>query len=91
MTQTTSSRVVTTSSHDRILCCYSNSSDRPQILRISHIPQGTFAAIVFPRQRYLFTAGYNAVLEIHPSTPSSTPVQRIACLQLRVKESSPPD
>jgi hypothetical protein len=91
MTQTTSSRVAPTSSGDRILCCYNNLSDRLQILRISHIPQGTFAAIVFPHQRYLFTAECNAILEIHPTTPSSAPVQHIPCLSLRVKDSASPN
>jgi Domain of unknown function (DUF1830) len=91
MVQATSSTNVQPSTHDRILCCYTNSSDRLQILRITNIPHWTLEGIVFPQQRYLFSAVTPAVLEIHSSTPSSLPVQQIPCLQLRVKESLPLD
>lgn len=89
MIQTTSAPPSPT--RDRILCCYTNSSDRLQILRITNIPHWTLEGIAFPRQRYLFSAVSPAILEIHPSTPSSLPVQHIPCTQLRVKESLPPD
>lgn len=87
MVPKTSSTTVPQSIPDRILCCYTNTGDRLQILRITNIPNWTLEGIVFPRQRYLFSALTSAVLEIHPSTPSSQPVAHIPCTQLRVKES----
>jgi hypothetical protein len=87
MIQTTSSTNVHQPAPDRILCCYTNTSDRLQILRITNIPNWTLEGIVFPKQRYLFSALTSAILEIHPSTPSSQPVVHIPCTQLRVKES----
>ncbi len=71
---------------DLILCCYTNTSDRLQILRITNIPNWRLEGIVFPKQRYLFSALTSAVLEIHSSTPSSQPVSHVPCTQLRVKE-----
>ncbi|HEY9605371.1 MAG TPA: DUF1830 domain-containing protein [Allocoleopsis sp.] len=72
-------------SHHRILCIYTNSSDRIQVIRLKHHPELHFERIVFPSQRLLFEAVPDTYLAIYSSETVST---LIPCSQLRVLQSS---
>jgi Domain of unknown function (DUF1830) len=72
---------------DCILCYYVNTTNQMQRARISNIPNWIFERIVFPRQRFLFEARPEALLEIHTcSYLGETLLNRIPCLRLRVNE-----
>lgn len=71
----------------RILCCYVNSTAQIQRARIGNIPNWLFERVVFPRQRLLFEALPEGLLEIHiGSVKGEVVFSRIPCLRLQVKE-----
>lgn len=72
---------------DRILCYYENATTQVQIARIVNIPNWLFERVVFPRQRLLFEALPDALLEVRISTTASTSLlDQIPCLRLQVRE-----
>lgn len=74
----------------RILCYYVNSTTQLQKARISNIPNWLFERVVFPRQRLLFEAFPEGLLEIHTCSRQGESVFcRIPCLRLQVKETRP--
>ncbi|EKQ70216.1 protein of unknown function DUF1830 [Leptolyngbyaceae cyanobacterium JSC-12] len=74
---------------DRILCYYINTTNQIQRARITNIPNWLFERIIFPKQRLLFEAIPDALLEIHAcSTLGETLLNQIPCLRLRVNEIS---
>ena len=71
----------------RILCCYVNATSKVQIARISNIPNWYFERVVFPGQRLVFEAVYEAVLEIHSGMMASAILSdRIPCDRLMLQE-----
>ena len=69
----------------RILCYYANTSNQLQIARIRNIPGWRFERLIFPKERLLFEALPEALLEIHAITAAIvTPLQHLSCAQLRV-------
>jgi hypothetical protein len=73
----------------RILCYYVNSTTQVQRARIANIPNWLFERVIFPRQRLLFEAVPEGLLEIHTCSQQGESVFcRIPCLQLRVQESN---
>lgn len=47
------------------ICCYVNTSDRIQIIKISNIPNWYFERAISPGQRLVFEAPLAGKLEIH--------------------------
>jgi len=70
---------------NRILCYYENATSHVQIARIANIPNWLFERVVFPRQRLLFEALPEALLEVRTST-STTLLDQIPCLHLQVRD-----
>lgn len=74
---------------DRILCCYANPTDQLLIARIKNIPGWQFEKLIFPRQRLLFEALPEALLEIHAIAAAIvTPLEHLSCARLRVIQRS---
>jgi hypothetical protein len=71
-------------SNRRILCCYSNTSDRIQSIQIENHPELHFERVVFPGERLLFEAVPEANLAVYFSETVST---LIPCYQLRAIQS----
>ncbi len=67
----------------KILCGYTNSTSRIQIVRISNIPNYTLERSVMPRGSILFETFKDARLEIHTSeTMTAVLSDTIPCIQL---------
>lgn len=70
-----------------ILCYYLNQTNEIQSIRISNIPNWYFEKVVFPKQRLMFEAFPEAILEIHTGTMVSAILSdKIQCHRLRVQE-----
>ncbi|HEY9895779.1 MAG TPA: DUF1830 domain-containing protein [Candidatus Sericytochromatia bacterium] len=69
----------------RILCYYENASSQVQVARIANIPNGVFERVIFPRERLLFEALPEALLEVRTST-STLLLDQIPCLSLQVRD-----
>ena len=68
----------------RILCCYSNESEHPQIIRVSDITSW-YERVIFPGEELLFEALPEARMEINSNeTPNSILVDEFNCSQLAV-------
>ncbi|MEM9274510.1 MAG: DUF1830 domain-containing protein [Cyanobacteria bacterium P01_F01_bin.143] len=65
------------------LCCYTNLTNKIQIIRIVNIEQWYFEKVIFPQQRLLFNAPAEAELEIYANDSSET--TQIRCEELLVK------
>jgi hypothetical protein len=70
---------------DRILCYYFNATSKIQIIRSGQSPNWYFNRVVFPKERLLFEALPDAVLEIYEDT-ENTIKDSISCAYLRVNE-----
>ncbi|HAG81105.1 MAG TPA: hypothetical protein DCL61_08000 [Cyanobacteria bacterium UBA12227] len=87
MTQTLDS--ISSEYFSKILCCYVNTTDKTQIVRIANIPNWYFERVVFPRQRLLFESLPQAQLEIHTGAfVNAILSDKISCLRLLVNGSS---
>ena len=64
------------------LCCYTNRTDKIQIVRIANIEQWYFEKVIFPQQRLLFDAPPEAELEIYANNEDE--MTRISCNNLLV-------
>lgn len=87
MVQSFSSLPVTVS--ERVLCYYANMTDQLQIVRLDSQVGDRFERLIFPKQRLLFEALPQALLEIYAGA-SRIPLQRILCSQIQVKETLQP-
>ena len=65
------------------LCCYTNCTNKIQIIRIVDIEQWYFEKVIFPQQRLLFNAPAEAELEVYGDNKNET--TRIRCEELLVK------
>jgi hypothetical protein len=73
--------------NNRILCYYVNPTNQIQIIRITNIPNWYFEKVVFPKQRLIFEAFPEALLEIHTGIMASAILSdKIQCHLLSVKE-----
>ncbi|MGQ9869868.1 DUF1830 domain-containing protein [Leptodesmis sp.] len=73
----------------QILCYYVNSTAQIQRARIANIPDWSFERVVFPRQRLMFEALPEGLLEIHTKSGKGEAVFcRIPCLRLQVQETN---
>lgn len=74
---------------NRILCYYVNTTTQIQKAKILTIPNWLFERVVFPRQRLLFEAIPDALLEIHScAVAGEALLNKIPCLHLQVSEHS---
>lgn len=74
----------------RLLCCYVNATSKMQIARITNIPNWYFERVVFPGQRLMFEAVFDAQLEIHTGMMASAILSdRIPCDRLCIEENHP--
>ena len=72
-----------------ILCCYVNATSKIQVARISNIPNWYFERVVFPGQRLVFEAPYEAQMEIHTGMMASAILSdKIPCDRLAINEPS---
>lgn len=69
--------------HSFVLCCYTNCTNKIQIIRIVNIEQWYFEKVIFPQQRLLFNAPAEAELEIYANDKNET--TQIRCEELLVK------
>ncbi|QSJ17129.1 DUF1830 domain-containing protein [Nostoc sp. UHCC 0702] len=70
-----------------ILCCYVNATSKIQVARISNIPNWYFERVVFPGQRLVFEAPYEAQMEIHTGMMASAILSdKIPCDRLAINE-----
>ncbi len=77
----------TTKSISKMLCYYTNSTRKMQIIRVTNSGKSDLEKIVFPRQRILFEAIPEAQLEIYTSLAGEQKIaQIIPCQKLQVEE-----
>ena len=70
-----------------ILCYYFNSTNQLQIIRISNVPNWYFEKVVFPKQRLMFEAIPEAILEINTKIIANFILSdKIQCNLLSVEE-----
>lgn len=70
-----------------ILCCYVNATSKIQVARISNIPNWYFERVVFPGQRLVFEAPYEAYMEIHTGMMASAILSdKIPCDRLAIND-----
>lgn len=69
---------------DRILCYYVNQTVQLQRVCLANDLVESFDRMIFPKERFLFAASPDAVLEIH--SHDQPIVETISCLQLKVTE-----
>jgi hypothetical protein len=73
---------------DKQMCYYVNPTHQIQVLKITNIPNWYFEKVVFPKQRLMFEAAPEALLEIHTVIRASSILSdKIQCHLLGVKES----
>ena len=67
------------------LCCYFNSTDKMQLIRVSESNDRQLEKVIFPRQRFLFEAIPNASLEVYTGREGKEFLQStISCNELQV-------
>ncbi len=71
-------------SYKCILCYYTNETSQIQVARISNIPGWYFERVVFPRQRILFEAPEEALMEIYTYMMATAVLSRLHCKRLQV-------
>jgi hypothetical protein len=73
--------------HEKLVCCYVNSTNTIQIARITNVPNWYFERVVFPGQRLLFETLTGALLEIHTGMMASAILSdSIPCESLSINE-----
>jgi Domain of unknown function (DUF1830) len=77
---------IPTDRSDPICCCYTNTSSRVQIARITNVENWYFERVAFPGQHLVFEAPMNAYLEIHTGYMASAVIaDRIPCVRLEIE------
>jgi hypothetical protein len=77
-------------SHELVICCYVNTSDRVQTARITNIPHWFFERVVFPGQRLIFEAPIAGKLQIHTGMMATAILSdTIHCQKLHLKTTFP--
>jgi hypothetical protein len=70
----------------KILCYYTNSTDKIQVIRATNSDYFNFQKIVFPRQRILFETTSEGQLEIYTEELKKEKIARIIpCQNLQVE------
>jgi hypothetical protein len=71
----------------KILCYYTNSTDRVQIIRVTNSHNFNFQKIVFPQQRILFETASQGQLEIYTEGLGKEKIALIIpCQNLQVEQ-----
>ena len=71
---------------NKILCCYRNSSDRLQTIKINNVPCWDFERVIFPAETLLFEATPKAILEIYGNDgPAVTLLNQFSCKTLQLQ------
>ncbi len=71
----------------KILCCYSNSSNTVQVVRIGNIQNWYLERVVFPGEDFLFEAPSKGELEVYQGdTEGVKLLAKHLCQNLRVEE-----
>ena len=79
-------RSATVNPTTKILCYYTNSTSKIQIIRITKTDKLNLEKIIFPRQRILFEATIEGQLEIHTSQAGEKRITQIVpCQNLRAE------
>jgi Domain of unknown function (DUF1830) len=82
---------IPTDRSDPIYCCYTNTSSKVQIARITNVDNWYFERVAFPGQHLVFEAPMNAYLEIHTGyMASAVMADRIPCIRLEIESSPEP-
>jgi hypothetical protein len=68
------------------LCCFFNDSPLVAILRITNIPNWYCERVVFPKERFMFSAPPTAELEVYRYTDIGMTHDTIPCEKLRVSD-----
>ncbi|MEB3281890.1 MAG: DUF1830 domain-containing protein [Lyngbya sp.] len=69
------------------LCCYSNSSEKMQVVRITNIQNWYLERVVFPREYFLFEAPSEAELEVYEGDTNGVKLlAKHSCGNLQVEE-----
>ncbi|WP_413162872.1 DUF1830 domain-containing protein [Capilliphycus salinus ALCB114379] len=69
------------------LCCYSNSTDKMQVVRITNIKNWYLERVVFPREYFLFEAPAEAELEVYQGDSEGVKLlAKHSCYSLQVEE-----
>ncbi|MEL7076525.1 MAG: DUF1830 domain-containing protein [Cyanobacteria bacterium J06582_2] len=72
------------------LCYYFNSTNKIQLIRLWDGKKYSLEKIIFPRQRVLFEAKPEEILEVHTNQKGEQILESIfACSSLKVKQSQP--
>ncbi|MEM6254959.1 MAG: DUF1830 domain-containing protein [Cyanobacteria bacterium P01_D01_bin.156] len=75
-----------------ILCCYTNSTSKIQVVRITNIANWYFERVVFPGQRLMFETAVEGQLEVHSGSMASSILEdTIPCIQLEISQPEPSD
>lgn len=71
-----------------VLCCYYNSTNHVQVIRITNIQSWYFERVVFPQEKLLFSAPVEAQLEIYQGGLNGVVIlwDKINCDRLQVRE-----
>jgi Domain of unknown function (DUF1830) len=75
--------IPSSSGNELILCCYVNSTNSIQVVRVTDVPNWYFERVAFPGQRLIFEAVATAHLEIHTGMMASSILSdTIPCTEL---------
>ncbi|AFY71185.1 protein of unknown function DUF1830 [Thalassoporum mexicanum PCC 7367] len=75
--------------NQKIVCCYTNTTSKIQVVRITNVPDWYFERVAFPGQHLIFEALPSGQLEIHTGMMASSILSdTIACVQLQVENDS---
>jgi len=73
-----------TKQSSKILCCYFNSTDQLQLIRVLNNNGYSLEKIMFPQQRFLFEAVPAGILEVHTTQKGQQILAEIySCLNLQ--------
>ncbi|MFZ1028004.1 MAG: DUF1830 domain-containing protein [Limnoraphis robusta] len=71
----------------KLLCCYSNNSDKVQVVRIGNIQNWYLERVVFAGEDFLFEAPTEAELEVYQGDSDGVQLlQKHLCEALQVEE-----
>lgn len=72
-----------------VLCCYINKTQRIQIGKIAHYPGWNLEKIIFPGEKFLFSAPADALLAIYIELAgNTTKLDSIPCSHLQIQTAS---
>ncbi|MGD1855906.1 MAG: DUF1830 domain-containing protein [Leptolyngbyaceae cyanobacterium] len=77
---------------DAALCCYVNTANKIQVVRVTNIQNWYFERVVFPGQRLMFEASIRGQLEVHSGSMASSILEdTIPCARLMIDQARDDD